>query len=513
MNSPGKAFGIGELYFQHEFRVVDGPPVGERRRNNRPNFSLIAYSSQQFRKSEIDGTWKSRTMKTTSYAFIVGYLGYACFSSESATLPITACTTDATDATVRDQEEKIEAVSMTEQVMDPDIKITDVPDLVESTEDWDANWDANKVIRDVAYYIRAHKFQDFDRRYYRRLEDSPSKLYEEFPKPPLRSLHWEVRRHCDASFVECLKYLERTVKLTALRREDDTATIMKEQKWNLANNTKQLKSVRKECRMAQRRDNLTMVPFQGPIERFQWRTTVSYYMCWYTMLGVPELSIFGESCDNHANCQIEHGADNGDPRADDTKPYACALYSFCPDHCCPMRYIRYTTDCYDTPLNPCYAENSPTRRECTLNREENRDFLDLTTNRINISCQCQARGYEWSSRFGICVDTNECTSGKHHCAWKDGQVCINLPGSYDCACRFGYVYDSKEKSCVVDSVTEEVLASSKPRTKLAKTKSVIETIVQTVTRYDESKLHPMRTGNYYERQLVCWYYQRKDPSV
>lgn len=122
------------------------------------------------------------------------------------------------------------------------------------------------------------------------------------------------------------------------------------------------------------------------------------------------------------------------------------------------------------------------RRECTLNREENRDFLDLTTNRINISCQCQARGYEWSSRFGICVDTNECTSGKHHCAWKDGQVCINLPGSYDCACRFGYVYDSKEKSCVVDSVTEEVLASSKPRTKLAKTKSVIETIVQTVTR-------------------------------
>ncbi|KOC59946.1 hypothetical protein WH47_09127 [Habropoda laboriosa] len=157
---------------------------------------------------------------------------------------------------------------MTEQVMDPNIKITDVPDVEEATEDWDANWDKNKVIRDVAYYIRAHKFQDYDRRYYRKLEDATSRLYEEFPKPPLRSLHWEVRRHCDASFVECLKYLERIITLTGLKREDDTVTIVKEQEWNLANNAKQIQAARKDCQASQKRDDLTALPFQGPIGKY-----------------------------------------------------------------------------------------------------------------------------------------------------------------------------------------------------------------------------------------------------
>lgn len=103
---------------------------------------------------------------------------------------------DAAGPEREEQEEvaAIESVPMTDQVMDPNVKITIVPDVDEAEDDWDASWDANKVIRDVAYYIRAHKFQDFDRRYYRKLEDSPSRLYEEFPARPLRSLHWEVRR-------------------------------------------------------------------------------------------------------------------------------------------------------------------------------------------------------------------------------------------------------------------------------------------------------------------------------
>jgi len=77
------------------------------------------------------------------------------------------------------------------------------------------------------------------------------------------------------------------------------------------------------------------------------------------MLGVPDLATFGEPCDNHANCLDEYGVHNKDPRADDTKPYACALYSFCPDHCCPMKHIRHMKDCYQSQSNPCYAENQP----------------------------------------------------------------------------------------------------------------------------------------------------------
>ncbi|XP_076646290.1 uncharacterized protein LOC143355396 [Halictus rubicundus] len=369
---------------------------------------------------------------------------------------------------------------MTEQVMDPNVKITIVPDVDETGDDWDASWDANRVIRDVAYYIRAHKFQDFDRRYYKKLEDSPSRLYEEFPRKPLRSLHWEVRRYCEASFVECLKYLEKNVKLAGLRREDDTATIMKEQNWNLVHNSKQVLAAQKDCQAAQKRDRLTAVPFQGPIERFQWRTTVSYYMCWYTMLGVPELSIFGEACDNHANCEVNGG--NGDPRADDTKPYACALYSFCPDHCCPMRQIIHMSDCYRSPRNPCHDGNTASRKECTLNRQDNQELLSLVANQINVSCDCREKGYEWSSRYGICVDVNECTRSTHDCSSEDGEMCINMPGSYKCVCKFGYMHEPGQSACTVSTELRDVLTMPKPEENDTRTKSIIETIIDEVTR-------------------------------
>ncbi|KAG5316660.1 NID2 protein, partial [Acromyrmex insinuator] len=180
--------------------------------------------------------------------------------------------------------------------------------------------------------------------------------------------------------------------------------------------------------------------------RFQWRTTVSYYMCWYTMLEVPDLATFGEPCDNHANCLDEYDVHNKDPRADDTKPYACALYSFCPDHCCPMKHIRYMKDCYQSESNPCYAENQPAHRKCTLNRDENLDFQALRANQINVSCECHRRGYEWSSRFGLCIDVNECVRGTHNCT-QNAESCLNLPGYYVCVCRLGYIYNSEIGQC------------------------------------------------------------------
>ncbi|KAK2580909.1 hypothetical protein KPH14_005978 [Odynerus spinipes] len=252
-----------------------------------------------------------------------------------------------------DESVDVGPVQMTEQIMQHNISIVDIPDVDDST----MPLEAKEVIKDVAYFIRSHKFQDYDRRYYKNIGEVPTRLYEKFPNPTLRAVHWEVRKHCEASFVECLKYLGRIIKLTGLRREDDTVTIMKEQKWSLANNNEQVLAAQKECEAAQKHDNLTMHPFQGPIERFQWRTSVSYYMCWYTMMGVQELANFGESCDNFANCLDEYGPNNKDPRADDAKPFACALYSFCPDPCCPMKHIWHMNDCFRSKLNPCYAVN------------------------------------------------------------------------------------------------------------------------------------------------------------
>ncbi|XP_076749060.1 uncharacterized protein LOC143422371 [Xylocopa sonorina] len=417
-------------------------------------------------------------MKTILYEFLRFYVFIAfsaCYSGERITSSIRISTTESIEGSTVEPE----TVPMTEQVMDPKIKITDTADLEESIGEGDASWDKNKVVRDVAYYVRAHKFRDFDRRYRERIEDSTRRLYEEFPKPPLRSLHWEVRRHCDAGFIECLKYLEGVIERTALKREDDTVTIANEQKWNLSKNAKEILAAESDCRRAERRDSLTVVPFQGPIERFQWRTTVSYYMCWYTMLGVPELSIFGESCDNHADCQ---STGNGDPRADDARPYACALYSFCPDHCCPMKQIREMEDCYQSAINPCYAENPPAHRECKLNREENQDFYGLLANRINVSCECRDPGYEWSARFGICVDANECVRGEHDCSKEDGETCLNLPGGYECVCNFRYVYDSTRRGCVFSPEIEEILTGSAEESNVTETKSLVDAIVRTIAR-------------------------------
>lgn len=173
-----------------------------------------------------------------------------------------------TDLSTTEEEDKVEmpSVPLTEQVMDHNIRVSDVPDVdPEATNVPDSSLDRNRVIRDVAYFIRAHKFHDYDHRYFKSAEEATSKLYEEFPKPGLRSLHWEVRKHCEASFVECLKYLERIIRLTAFRRENDTVTIMREQKWNLVNNTEQIMAVQRDCQTIQRRDSLTVVPFQGPI--------------------------------------------------------------------------------------------------------------------------------------------------------------------------------------------------------------------------------------------------------
>ncbi|XP_020300345.1 uncharacterized protein LOC109864000 [Pseudomyrmex gracilis] len=396
------------------------------------------------------------------------------------TIEPTVTTTDASSTT---EEVEMPQVPMTEQVMDLNIKVSDVPDPDVSTNVPESSLDRNRVIRDVAYFIRAHKFHDYDRRYYKSANETPNRLYEEFPRPGLRSLHWEVRKHCDASFVECLKYLDRIIKLTALRREDDTVTVMRERKWTLTNNTEQILAAQRDCQTAQKRDNITMIPFQGPIERFQWRTTVSYYMCWYTMLGVSDLTIFGESCDNHANCLDEYGVHNQDPRADDTKPYACALYSFCPDHCCPMKHIRYMKDCYQSPRNPCYTENRPVHRRCTLNRNENHDFQALTANQINVSCECHRPGHEWSSRFGLCVDVNECVRGTHNCTRDAGESCVNLLGHYTCVCRLGYVYDAEMKRCVFSPEIDRVLRGYEDKpAKLAKAKTLLDKIVKIITR-------------------------------
>lgn len=165
----------------------------------------------------------------------------------------------------------------------------------------DTSW-VNLAIRDIAYYLRIYKFREYDRRYSKEVPKIIGQYFAEYPKPPLRSLHWEVHKYCDESFLKCLKYLNNKVKLTVLKREDDTNYVMKELNWTTDSNAEEIEKIDSECRNYSEAEFFDATPFEGPLERFQWRTTASYYMCWYTMKEEPDLKHFNESCNNFADC-------------------------------------------------------------------------------------------------------------------------------------------------------------------------------------------------------------------
>lgn len=144
--------------------------------------------------------------------------------------------------------------------------LTENPFLGRNDED-DFSW-LDDTIKDIAYYLRSHKFNEYDRRYETQPETAPKEYFAMFPRPPLKSLHWEVQQFCEPSFLSCMKYVRRKMKDIALKRQDDTSIVIMEQKWTQVNNSDQIKEVEDECiKMREKADRLAD-PFEGPIERF-----------------------------------------------------------------------------------------------------------------------------------------------------------------------------------------------------------------------------------------------------
>lgn len=96
-----------------------------------------------------------------------------------------------------------------------------------------------------------------------------SEFYKYFPRPPLRSLHWEVQRYCEDSFIDCIKYLHKTIQQTTVKRIDDTAFLIKEQNWNFIKNAQQIKQVDDECKKLQKIDDLLANPFDGQCDNLK----------------------------------------------------------------------------------------------------------------------------------------------------------------------------------------------------------------------------------------------------
>ncbi|KAI5638042.1 calcium-binding EGF domain-containing protein [Phthorimaea operculella] len=295
-------------------------------------------------------------------------------------------------------------------------------------------WTAN-ALKDIAYYLRNYKFNEWDRRYFK---ERPNKtgFYDAFPLPPLKTLHWRVHEHCSDGFYKCVVYLH-----SVIGSNKNTPSV-----WHKENNDEFNSQSDDVCKRGLISSEEGFLPFDDIVEKFQWRTTASYYMCWFTMLELPELSMITESCDNFATCTEPAGFHNHDIRGDDRQSFACAMHSFCPDPCCPMKLLQSKEQCRVQDC-PCFTENlDSSDKDCKLYRKHNQNFKDIIVNRFNVSCNCKEKGFEWNSQSGLCIDTDECFTGKHNC--DESQVCLNTVGGFVCACKFGSELNASTGKCV-----------------------------------------------------------------
>lgn len=77
------------------------------------------------------------------------------------------------------------------------------------------------------------------------------------------------------------------------------------------------------------------------------------------------------------------------------------------DTCCPLKHYGSLQECRNSADNPCHTEAPYQERECGFDRSKNTDFWSIVLNRWNVSCACPEKGYEWDSRFGMCIGKSQ----------------------------------------------------------------------------------------------------------
>lgn len=58
---------------------------------------------------------------------------------------------------------------------------------------------------------------------------------------------------------------------------------MRQMNWTVEKHGGYIRMVNDECLRLKTLDWTKPEPFRGPLDRFRWRVTASYFMCWYTM--------------------------------------------------------------------------------------------------------------------------------------------------------------------------------------------------------------------------------------
>lgn len=326
------------------------------------------------------------------------------------------------------------------------LAVTD--EIIHELDKGESRWFV-KVIQEIGFYLRSYKFSGLDQRNFTddSNEDKSATNFMHFPYPPLRKIHPLIEKNCRPGFYHCIEFLHRVIVLAPFQMKDDTNFIIHDMK-NENYTDDVIERLDADCLYQVREEMKNGLPFTSLLAHFIWKTSASYYMCYYTMLEQEELKHFEIPCDNFAMCLDKtYGPYNEDPRGNDSKPFNCAMYSFCPDTVCPIKHIKDFNDCKSNTQFDCSPETKAGIDQEVFNRAKNRDLNGIMNNFWNISCDCPRKGFSWSSIDGMCVDVNECADGSHTCDLNT-QNCLNLPGSFHCVCNWGFDWNEHKKSCV-----------------------------------------------------------------
>ncbi len=201
-------------------------------------------------------------------------------------------------------------------------------------------------------------------------------------------------------------------------------------------------------------DLLELAPFSKHLQRWEYRATASYYFCQYAIRKDRMLVKFGKNCTSHISEDFIYYIELA--KHDD--PYDCALLSFCPDFCYGKVFFEKHNasieSIYNAKSNPCSEIGN---RFCELSTIENQNFNDFIKMDINFTCDCQS-GYKFFTKFGICIDEDECDLNSHDCYGKH-QTCLNTIGSYKCICKRGFKMENStcERFNSLDEIENENL--------------------------------------------------------
>ncbi|XP_060576698.1 uncharacterized protein LOC132734012 [Ruditapes philippinarum] len=294
----------------------------------------------------------------------------------------------------------------------------------------------------VGTYIAAHKYFGVDFRYLTgKIEASDQVFHKKFPSPILRDLHPTASKACESSAMKCV-----TEVVYKARQSGSLQHLMKSKE--------KLQS---------------FAPFKNNYEEFKFRQTAMYYLCWHTQLEDEFLKFSSgrQSCLSYLNAVDEIPAKkrfklvgDGTPAIEDIRdedfrddPFTCARLWFCPDPCYGRKDRgHFKKRNFKVEGNPCLElKNS----ECKWEKNGNINFKDLIRNRFNITCDCSSerKGFSWNSRFGMCVDTDECYDRTSNCP--DNRLCKNTVGSFMCTCAKGYAVNTETDECEKTEILHE----------------------------------------------------------